>query len=62
MTSFPREVAEAALAHAVGDETELAYRRSDALAKTAQTHGGLGKVLHGKISELVPLAWTFRNV
>jgi hypothetical protein len=32
-TSFSREVAEAALAHAAGDETELAYRRSDALAK-----------------------------
>ncbi|MCV3734996.1 integrase arm-type DNA-binding domain-containing protein [Rhizobium sp. TRM96647] len=32
-TTFPREVAEAALAHAVGDATEQAYRRSDALAK-----------------------------
>jgi integrase len=32
-TSFPREVAEAALAHAIGDETEAAYRRSDALVK-----------------------------
>jgi integrase len=32
-TSFPRELAEAALAHVVGDETERAYRRSDALAK-----------------------------
>jgi integrase len=32
-TPFPREVAEAALAHAVGDETEIAYRRSDALEK-----------------------------
>jgi integrase len=32
-TQFPREVAEAALAHAVGDETERAYRRGDALAK-----------------------------
>jgi integrase len=32
-TSFPREIAEAALAHAIGDETEAAYRRSDALAK-----------------------------
>lgn len=32
-TAFPREVAEAALAHAVGDETERAYRRADALAK-----------------------------
>jgi integrase len=32
-TSFPRELAEQALAHAVGNETEAAYRRSDALAK-----------------------------
>lgn len=32
-TSFQREVAEAALAHAVGDQTERAYRRGDALAK-----------------------------
>jgi integrase len=33
VTSFPREVAEAALAHVVGDETERAYRRGDALQK-----------------------------
>ena len=32
-TRFPREVAEAALAHKVGDEVERAYRRSDALEK-----------------------------
>jgi integrase len=32
-THFPREVAEAALAHAVGDGTELSYRRGDALEK-----------------------------
>lgn len=32
-TSFAREVAEAALAHRVGDEVERAYRRSDALEK-----------------------------
>lgn len=32
-TGHPREVAEAALAHAVGDVVEQAYRRSDALAK-----------------------------
>lgn len=30
-TNFPREIAEAALAHVVGDETERAYRRGDAL-------------------------------
>lgn len=32
-TNFPREIAEAALAHVVGDETERAYRRGDALEK-----------------------------
>lgn len=32
-TLHPREVAEAALAHAVGDKVEAAYRRGDALAK-----------------------------
>jgi integrase len=30
-TSFPREIAEAALAHRVGGDVERAYRRSDAL-------------------------------
>jgi integrase len=32
-THFPREIAEAALAHQVGDETERAYRRGDALER-----------------------------
>jgi integrase len=32
-TDFPRDVAEQALAHAVGDEVERAYRRGDALEK-----------------------------
>lgn len=32
-TSFPREIAEAALAHVVGDKAEQAYRRGDALEK-----------------------------
>jgi integrase len=32
-TSFPREIAEQALAHAAGDATERAYRRGDALEK-----------------------------
>jgi integrase len=32
-TNFPREVAEAALAHRVGNEVEQAYRRGDALEK-----------------------------
>lgn len=32
-STFPREIAEAALAHTVGDATERAYRRGDALEK-----------------------------
>jgi integrase len=32
-TNFPREVAEAALAHSVGDKVEAAYRRGTALEK-----------------------------
>jgi integrase len=32
-STFPREEAEAALAHRVGDATERAYRRGDALEK-----------------------------
>ena len=32
-TSFPREVVEAALSHAVGDKVETAYQRSDLLAQ-----------------------------
>jgi integrase len=32
-TSFPREIAEAALAHTIEDSTEAAYRRSDALRR-----------------------------
>ncbi len=35
-TDFPREVIEAALAHLVGDDVELAYRRGDALEKRRQ--------------------------
>ena len=32
-TDFPRDLIEEALAHVVGDETERAYRRRDALEK-----------------------------
>jgi integrase len=35
-TPFPRDLIETALAHIVGDETEQAYRRSDALEKRRQ--------------------------
>jgi len=35
-TSFPRDIAEAALAHTLSDKTEAAYRRSTALEKRRQ--------------------------
>jgi integrase len=35
-TAFPRELAEVALAHAVGSDVERAYQRSDLLAKRAK--------------------------
>jgi integrase len=36
MTAYPRDVAEAALAHALKDKTEAAYRRSDLFEKRAR--------------------------
>ena len=33
LTSFPREVAEMALAHTIKDKTEAVYRRKDALER-----------------------------
>jgi integrase len=35
-TNFPRDVAEAALAHAIGDKVEAAYRRGDMFEKRAR--------------------------
>jgi integrase len=39
-TPFPRDVVEAALAHAIESETEAAYRRSDALEKRRKLMAG----------------------
>jgi hypothetical protein len=44
-TNFPAEVAEMALAHAVSDKVEAAYRRGDLFQKATPTRGGLGEVL-----------------
>lgn len=38
-TDFPREVAEMALAHAIGDKVEAAYRRGDLFEKRRQLMG-----------------------
>ena len=42
-TSFPREVAEQALAHVVGDATERAYRRGDALERRRELMAAWGQ-------------------
>jgi len=47
VSSFQREVIEAALAHRVGDATERAYRRGDALEKRQQLMGAWADYLKG---------------
>jgi len=47
-TTFSRELAEAALAHLVGDETERAYRRGDALEKRRKLMDAWGAFLTAK--------------
>lgn len=55
-TQFPREVAEQALAHRVGDETERAYRRGDALEKRRQLMQAWADFCSGKEgARVVPL-------
>lgn len=54
-TSFPREIAEAALAHAVGDATEQAYRRSDALARRRKLMEAWEKFLAPKAGNIIDL-------
>jgi integrase len=56
-TSFPREVAEAALAHIVGDEVERAYRRGDALEKRRKLMLAWEEFVTGKAADnkVVPL-------
>lgn len=44
-TSFPREVAEAALAHKVGDDVEQAYRRGTALKKRRELMEAWGRYI-----------------
>jgi len=55
-THFPREIAEAALAHVAGDATEQAYRRSDALAKRRGLMEAWGDYLDNRDSNVVRLA------
>jgi integrase len=55
-THFQREVAEAALAHVVGDESEQAYRRGDALAKRRALMQAWADYIESRTAEnIVPL-------
>lgn len=55
-TNFPREIAEAALAHVVGDATERAYRRGDALEKRRALMEAWAKFCEPVDGVVVPMA------
>jgi integrase len=54
-THFPRELAESALAHVVGDETERAYRRGDALEKRRELMDAWARFCEPKTDNIVSL-------
>jgi integrase len=56
-TDVPREIAEAALAHAVGDATERAYRRGDALEKRRILMNAWAEFCEPKPANVVSMAW-----
>lgn len=61
-TSFPRELAESALAHAIKDSTERAYRRSNALEKRRDLMAAWNSFLHDSGAEVIHLATHKRPV
>jgi integrase len=54
-THFSRELAEAALAHVVGDETERAYRRGDALERRRELMDAWALFCAPKAPNVVPI-------
>jgi integrase len=54
-TDFPNEVAEAALAHVVGDKTEAAYRRGDLFEKRRQLMEAWAAYCDGQQNNVVAL-------
>ena len=56
-TNFPREVAEAALAHNVGDEVEMAYARSDVFEKRRGLMENWAAYLAARRAEVVKLPY-----
>lgn len=57
-STFPREVAEAALAHTVGDATERAYRRGDALEKRRKLMEAWAGYCEPKAGRVLPFSRT----
>lgn len=55
-TNFPREVAEAALAHAIENKVEAAYRRSDLLEKRRKMMEAWARYCEATAGKVVPLA------
>jgi integrase len=55
-TSFPREVAEAALAHGIESKVEAAYRRSDLLEKRRKLMDAWAGYCDAGTGKVVPMA------
>jgi integrase len=55
-TPFAREIAEAALAHVIGDAAERAYRRGDALEKRRAMMEAWAQWCEPKAANVVPFA------
>jgi integrase len=61
-TSFPRDLAEAALAHTVENKVEAAYRRGDALRRRRELMDAWATYLAGDQGKVVALAGKRRNI
>lgn len=55
-TNFANETVEAALAHQVGDETERAYRRGDALLKRRKLMEAWARYLAGRVGNVLAMS------
>ena len=53
-TNFPRELAEHALAHVIGDKAEQAYRRSDALVRRRELMDAWARHCEGAEGNVLP--------
>jgi integrase len=54
-TNYPREIAEAALAHTVGDQTERAYRRLSALEKRRELMDAWANYCEPKAANIIAM-------